>query len=278
MIIEFIQSWSLFGAAYLTALAGAVMLSIVGVFVVARDQVFLAAAVSQSSMLGVAVALHLGWSNPALLAVGCSIGAAVLINRRADRGGATRQETTGWVFLIASALSILLLVKQPFGLKEVQALTASTMIGSTGREALLFAALAAGLFAVAGLQRRRLVLWLSDPVMAAAVGVRIGVWSLTAAAVLGLTAGLMLRATGLLFTFGCLVLPALAAKHLSSTVGGMFWITPVVAVLGVLPGLVLAHHFDLPPGQVIVVVLGVLVLAAATIQRFKTSLSTQTRS
>ena len=46
MIAEFLDSWSLFGPAYLTAIAGAVLLSLVGVFVVARDQVFLAAAVS----------------------------------------------------------------------------------------------------------------------------------------------------------------------------------------------------------------------------------------
>ena len=57
MITEFLSSWPVFGPVYLTAIAGAVLLSVVGVLVVARDQVFLAAAVSQSSLLGVAAAL-----------------------------------------------------------------------------------------------------------------------------------------------------------------------------------------------------------------------------
>ena len=263
MITEFIDSWALFGPAYLTALAGSVLLSIIGVFVVARDQVFLAAAVSQSSMLGVAIGLFLGWSNTALPALALSLLAAVVINHRAGRGGVTHQETTGWVFLMASALSILLLVKQPFSMKEVQALTASTMIGATMREAGLFALLTVGLVGLVFAQRPRIVLWLSDPVMAAAVGVRIGFWSTGAAITLGLGAGLMLRSTGLLFTFGCLVLPALTAKNLSRNVGSMFWLTPLVAFLGVFPGLAIAHHLDLPPGQVSIAALaGIAVLGA----------------
>ncbi|MGE3310058.1 MAG: metal ABC transporter permease [Limisphaerales bacterium] len=275
MITEFLNSWSLFGPSYLTALAGAVLLSLVGVFVVARDQVFLAAAVSQSSMLGVACALFLGWENPALLPVAFSVGAAIFINHRASRGGVSHQETTGWVFLLASALSILLLVKQPFSVKQVQALTSSTMIGATARDAGLFAALGLGLMGLVFVQRPRLVLWLSDPVMAAAVGMRIGLWSLGAAVALGLGAGLMLRSTGLLFTFGCLVLPALAAKNLSRDVSTMFWLSPLAAVAGVLPGMVLAHHFDLPPGQVIVVVLAFLAALGVLLRSLRETLGRQ---
>jgi ABC-type Mn2+/Zn2+ transport system permease subunit len=260
MISEFIASWELFGPSYLTALAGGVLLSLIGVLVVARDQVFLAAAVSQSSMLGVATSLLLGWANPALLAVGCSVGAALFINHRRERGGSTNQETTGWVFLLA---------KQPFSVKEVQALTASTMIGSTGGEAGLFLAFGAALALGAFILRDRLVLWLSDPVMAAAVGMRLGLWAAGLAVVLGLAAGLMLRSTGLLFTFGCLVLPALAAKSLAREIRSLFWLAPVIAAAGVLAGLVLSHFYDYPPGQVIVVVLTLLALGAGAVRQVR---------
>jgi zinc transport system permease protein len=269
MISEFITSWDLFGPSYLTALAGGVLLSLIGVLVVARDQVFLAVAVSQSSMLGVATSLLLGWANPAFLAVGCSVGAALFINHRRERGGSTNQETTGWVFLLASALSILLLAKQPFSVKEVQALTASTMIGSTGAEAGLFLAFGALLAVTAFVLRDRLVLWLSDPVMAAAVGMRLWLWAAGLAIVLGLAAGLMLRSTGLLFTFGCLVLPALAAKSLAREIRSLFWLAPVIAAGGVLSGLILAHFYDFPPGQVIVVVLTLISLMTGVARVFR---------
>lgn len=272
MISEFIASWDLFGPSYLTALAGGVLLSLIGVLVVARDQVFLAAAVSQSSMLGVATSLLLGWANPAFLAVGCSVGAALFINHRRERGGSTNQETTGWVFLLASALSILLLAKQPFSVKEVQALTASTMIGSTGGEAGLFLAFGAVLAVAAFGLRDRLVLWLSDPVMAAAVGMRLWLWAAGLAIVLGLAAGLMLRSTGLLFTFGCLVLPALAAKNLAREIGSLFWLAPLIAMAGVLSGLMLAHFYDFPPGQVIVVVLTLISLMTGVVRFLRQSM------
>jgi ABC-type Mn2+/Zn2+ transport system permease subunit len=60
VIQEFLASWSLFGDAYLVGLASALVLGLLGVWVVARDQIFLGAAVSQASTLGVAVALWLG--------------------------------------------------------------------------------------------------------------------------------------------------------------------------------------------------------------------------
>jgi ABC-type Mn2+/Zn2+ transport system permease subunit len=272
MIAEFLNSWTLFAPAYLTALSGAILLSLVGVFIVARDQLFLAAAVSQISMLGVAIALYLGWSNPGLLAVGLSVAAALFINQRAGQGGVTNQETTGWVFLLASALAILLLAKQPFSLKEVQAMTASTMIGSTTREAVTFGLLASSLLLCVFLVRDRLVLWLTDPVMAAAVGMRIGLWTMTAAVILGLSAGLMLRSTGLLFTFGCLVLPALAAKRLSRDTRGLFWIAPLIAFGAVLSGLVFAHEYDFPPGQGIVLILALVVLVSDWFMRLRQTL------
>jgi ABC-type Mn2+/Zn2+ transport system permease subunit len=230
--------------------------------VVARDQVFLAAAVSQASTLGVAIGLFLGWTNPALLAAAFSVAAALYINHRDGREGTTHQETTGWVFLFASALAILLLVKQPFSLKQVQALTASTMIGATGREAMLFLVLGVALLAGALVLRDRLVLWLSDPVMAAAVGMRPGIWAAGLAIVLGLAAGLMLRSTGLLFTFGCLVLPALVAKSLARKTSSLFWLAPAIAAVGICTGLIAAHSYDYPPGQVIVVGLTLLALGA----------------
>ena len=59
MIARFLASWDLFSQAYMTAWLIALLLSLVGVLVVARDQIFLGAAVSQAATLGIAVALVL---------------------------------------------------------------------------------------------------------------------------------------------------------------------------------------------------------------------------
>lgn len=262
MITSFFQSWALFHWTYLGALLLAVALGTFGVLVVLRGQIFVAAAVAQASVLGVALSLALGWASPALLATTLSGAAALATAGPRRRGGRTPDEVTGWLFLLAAGMAVLVLAHRPVGLKEVQALAASSVIGLTGGQVALFggmAALAVGLAAVA---RPRLVLLVTDPTMASAVGMRPGWWSLGLALALGVGAAAALQATGLLFTFGCLVLPALIAKNLCREVAPMFRVAPLAAAGAVLAGLVLAHHFDFPPGQMIVVLLAAgLVLA-----------------
>ena len=67
MIAGFFDSWALFHDAYLAGWLIGVLLSLVGVFVVARDQIFIGAAVSQASLFGIAVGI---WSGSVLGATG----------------------------------------------------------------------------------------------------------------------------------------------------------------------------------------------------------------
>ena len=59
MFREFLDSWTLFHNSYLAGAAMAVLLAVTGVMVVARGQIFIGAAVSQASTLGIAVVLWL---------------------------------------------------------------------------------------------------------------------------------------------------------------------------------------------------------------------------
>jgi ABC-type Mn2+/Zn2+ transport system permease subunit len=66
----------------------------------------------------------------------------------------------------------------------------------------------------------------------------------------------------MIYTFGCLVLPALIARNLCREVRSMFWVAPMVGVLGAIASFVVAHHLDVPPGQLSVAVLSALFAAA----------------
>jgi ABC-type Mn2+/Zn2+ transport system permease subunit len=262
MLTEFLQSWSMFQDSYLAALFCGGLLSVLGVLVVGRDEVFLAAAVAQASVLGVALALTLGWENAAVPAVVFSVVAALATGGRNRRGGTNREEVTAWTFLIASSLAVLLLSHSPIGMKNVQSVLTSTILGASRIEVLVFAGLTAVALGVVWMNSQRLTLLIIDPVMAAAVGLSVSAWSITLSASLGLVTGLAIRSTGLLFTFGCLVLPALVAKNLCRRVQPMFLVAPVVGIVSVMLGLMLAHRFDFPPGQLVVAVLGAALAAA----------------
>ena len=262
MLTEFIQSWSMLRDSYLAALLCGGLLSVLGVVVVGRAEVFLAAAIAQASVLGVALALAAGWQNPSVPAVALSIAASLAAGGRNRRGGLQREEMTAWTFLIASSLAVLLLSRLPLGMRSVQSILTSTILGATRTEVLLFAALTVVTLALGWLNAERLTLLIIDPVMAAAVGLNVGGWSMALSASIGLVTGLTMRSTGLLMTFGCLVLPALVAKNLCRAVKPMFVVAPIVGTTGVLAGLLFAHRFDFPPGQMIVALLcGALALA-----------------
>ncbi len=261
MIGEFIESWSLFSQTYLSALLIGLSLSMMGVVVVARGNVFVAAAVSQASMLGVALSLFFGFGLPVLFAVLLSVGASLLVARRhQDGGNSTSEELTGWIFLASGSLSVLLLARMPYGLKEIQSLFSSSIIGANTTDIVVFGSLVVFFIGFLVFRLRQLTLYLSDPVMAAAVGANIFLWSLAIAITLGLSTGLAIRASGMLFTFGCLVLPAQMAKNLCRDIPAMFWVAPVVALGSVLLGLVMGNYYDLPPAQTVVTVMSVALL------------------
>jgi ABC-type Mn2+/Zn2+ transport system permease subunit len=91
---------------------------------------------------------------------------------------------------------------------------------------------------------------------------RVSWWAAGAAIWLGLVMGLSMRVSGMLYTFGLLVLPALVAKNLCCEVRILFLISPVIALSVGTIGFVLANHYDYPPAQMTVALLSGLLIVA----------------
>jgi ABC-type Mn2+/Zn2+ transport system permease subunit len=286
MINEFLQSWDLFRYSYLEGWLVALLLSLVGVVVVARDQIFIGAAVSQASTVGIALALlapsliagHAVTQSDsdsllhsdtfqATMAVVFSMAAALIT----ARGGRLRRDSheaiTGWVFLVSASVSVLLLAHSPHGLEEINRIHSSSMIGATLADVIVFAVLAVATLASLVFIHRPLLLFSLDPSMAEAVGLRTSRWAIGVALWLGLAVGLSIRVTGMLYTFGALVLPALVAKNICRQVRPMFWISPIVAVTAATAGFILANHYDFPPAQMVIAILCLGLLLVWTARR-----------
>jgi ABC-type Mn2+/Zn2+ transport system permease subunit len=265
VIESFVASWDLFGSTYLVGLLIAGVLSVVGVWIVARDHIFLGAAVAQASTLGVALALWLSGTAAAtrlhilegelgatLFAVAASVTTAWVAARVGEGRMESHEAVTGWIFLLAWSLPVLLLADSPHGLEEVQRLIFSTILSVTTADLVLFVALALATLAAAVLLRDRLLVFTLDPELAQAIGMRSSVWGGAVAVWLGLAVGLSIRAAGTLFAFGCLVLPALVAKNMCREVRPMLWVAPCIAVGTTLAGFVLSNARDWPPAHTIV--------------------------
>ena len=196
------------------------------------------------------------------MAVLFAVLAALLTARRGEAGGESHEAITGWVFLLSASLSILLVAHSPHGLDEIQRLLSSSLIGATHGDVWTFAGLTGCTVFALGMANRRLLLFAMDPPMAAAVGMRVTWWAAGTAIWLGLVVGFAMRVSGMLYTFGLLVLPALVAKNLCREVRIIFFMSPLIAVSVGTIGFVLANHYDYPPAQMTVALLsGLLILA-----------------
>ena len=281
MIAGFVASWPLFHDAYLAGWAIAILLALLGVVVVTRDQIFFGAAVAQASVLGIAVAVCVGGST---LLAGCSwcdddwthtlvgglfaIGGA-LATAAAHPRRETPEAITGWVFLSGICFSVLLLAHSPHGMDEINRLLASTIIGATGVDVAILASMAVGTVLFTAVRSAPLRLVLMDPEMASAVGLHVDAWNRGLAIALGVAMGLAIHVSGVVFSFGCLVLPALVAKHLCREVRQMLWVSPLVGLAAAVVGFVVANDRDLPPGQAAVAILCVALVAAWCVRRLR---------
>lgn len=279
MISEFIDSWDLFHNVYLTGWLIGLLLSLVGVVVVARDQIFLSAAVSQASTMGIALGLWMSntfadvqglWlhvdSFLSFMAVTFAVIAALVTTRSHERVRESAEAITGWVFLLSASLAILILAHSPHGLDEIHRLLSSSIIGATVGDVITFGVLLVSTALLIAAAYRRILLFTLDPVLAVAVGMKLQYWRMITAIWLGLSVGLSLRASGMLYTFGCLVLPALVAKNLCREIRTVFFLSPLVALTTGAIGFVLANHYDYPPAQMAVVLLCLSLVLAWTLR------------
>jgi len=185
VITEFLVSWPLFHNAYLAGWLIGILLSLIGVLVVVRDQIFIGAAVSQAATLGVAMGMVIGslftndeqsWVRSHIFhdVMGglLAVLAALFTTRGSTTAGRESHEAiTGWVFLVSVSGAVLLLSHSPHGLDEVNHILSSTIVGATSSDVWLFVALTVSTAGALALWYRPTLLVVLDPEMARAVGV-----------------------------------------------------------------------------------------------------------
>ncbi len=283
MIDSFVSSWPLFQNAYLSGWLIGILLSLIGVLVVARDQIFIGAAVSQASLLGIAVGIWFGnllstdslsWWNPDLVHSFMgglfAVLAAFLTTGGGRRAGQeTHEAITGWVFLFSVSASILLLAHSPHGMDEVNRLLSSTIIGARVGDVWVFSGMTLLTVSALIVYYRPVLLITLDPVMARAVGLRTGLWNGLLSTWLGLTVGFSIHVSGVVFAFASLVLPALVAKNVGWTAQSLFVLAPCVSLGSSVFAFVVANHYDFPPGQMAAACLSLLLACAWVFRAFR---------
>ena len=246
---------------------------LVGVFLVMRRLVFMGVALPQISSTGVAMALSLpmwlgfnltehGSHSAHALAFTGSITftlTAILVLAFLERRGRGQPEgRLGTAYVVASALSILLLSKNPYGEIGWLDMLKGEVITISNFDLLLTAATLVVVVAALALFHKELLLVSFDREMATILRKKVVFWDMLLYLLIGLTVSMAVLSVGPLIAFGFLLIPALMA-HLFAR--NMHQFTILASLIGgavAFFGFWAAYQYDLPVGPADVVLLGAL--------------------
>jgi ABC-type Mn2+/Zn2+ transport system permease subunit len=246
---------------------------LVGVFLVMRRLVFMGVALPQISSTGVAIALSLplwlglnshghGELNAHALAFAGSITfslIAILMLAFMERRGRGQPEgRLGTAYVVASALSILLLAKNPYGEIGWLDMLKGEVITISNSDLILTAATLALVLVVLGLFHKELLFVSFDREMAITLRKNVVFWDVLLYLLIGLTVSMAVLSVGPLIAFGFLLIPALTAHYISRNMRQFMLLASLIGGVAAFVGFYFAYTWDLPVGPTDVVLLGLL--------------------
>lgn len=257
-----------------SVLAGA-LLGALGVYVVLRRTVFVSAALTQLSTLGLVATLlveerfHIETehaSEQLAVAIGVSaLGALVLGAFRPRRLPA--EATVGAAWVVASSLVVLGVSRLVHAAHNLEGLVFGNAVAVPFGDLVVLGVIA---LAATGLHlafAKELAFTSFDPETAQAVGMRVRVWD----AVLFLTVGVAIppaaRALGALPVFAFLTLPAAGALLLRVGFRPAFALAAAFGVLAAASGYVLSWLWELPTGATMVAIAALLAAPGALVAK-----------
>ena len=250
---------------------------LVGVFLVMRRLVFMGVALPQISSTGIAIALSLpmwlgfhtadhGAQSAHTLAFAGSMTfslAAILVLAFLERRGRGQPEgRLGTAYVVAAALSILLLAKNPYGEIGLLDLLKGEVITISNFDLALTAATLALVLAGLGLFHKELLLVSFDREMAFTLRKNVVFWDVLLFSLIGLTVSMAVLSVGPLIAFGFLLIPVLTAHLVSRNMCLLMVLSSMIGGVAAFLGFCIAYKWDMPVGPTDVVLLGVFYATA----------------
>lgn len=250
---------------------------LVGVFLVLRRLVFIGVALPQISSTGVALALslpmwlgamrpeHAAHSEHLLAYCGSlvfSLSAILVLAFLERHGGGLPEGRLGTGYVVAAALSILLLSKNRYAEVGWLDLLKGEVITIDNVDLTMTALTLALVLAVLGLFQKEILLVSFDRALAVTLGKNVVFWDLLLYTLIGLTVSMAVLSVGPLIAFGFLLIPALTSHLFARTMRQFTILASLVGGVAAFVGFWVAYQTDSPVGPTDVVLLGAVYFLA----------------
>lgn len=267
--MTFFDAYDFWRDSVLAVLLSGSVCAYLGVYVVLRRVVFVGAALTQVSGMGIALAFWLAayavggdphqattrlWFSPQLYSLAAAVLGAILfsLNRGGQRVASETVVGLGWVIAAASVLLILSAPRIVAEAHEVDDLLYGTAVLVRLSELKTLALVVAAVLLLHLVFYRTFVFLTYDTEMAQTLGIRAALWDMLLYVTFGVGISFAVRTIGALPAFGFLVIPPAAAQLLVRRVVWAFPLSVLFALLGGSLGYYLAFTRQLPTGAAIV--------------------------
>ncbi len=264
----FFESWQLWREPLLVAGLAALLCAYVGVYIVLRRVVFVSAALSQMSGVGVAAAFFITsvvgiephrapwYLHPLWFAFGFAAVGAALFSLHLTRRRLAAETVVGLGYLIAGAAMILVL-NSPRVLQEaheVNDLLYGNAVAVPPEQIWIMLATTSGVLILHGALSKDFIFVSFDEEMARTLGYRSWIWNLILFETFALAVSVSTRAIGALPVFGFMVLPPAAALLLGRRLWQVFALSVAFALAATFFGYWASFTWSLPTGASMVCV------------------------
>jgi zinc transport system permease protein len=253
---EFIDGLEIFFDPILCGAAAGLVLGYIGVYIVLRRMVFVAAGITHSAGLGVAVAfyaqIHLGMgaaaANPVLGAFVFGMGSTLLLAIDPERLRLTRESLIGMVFIFAAGAAVLVGDRISQESHDIHAIIFGTAVLVSKADLYTTLITGAVVLAMHLWLRRGLVFASFDPDGARVQGLPVRLLDALLMLSVGLTVSVTTRALGAMPVFAFSVLPAMAALSLSGRMGTALALAATLGCLSAVLGYMASFFLHFPVG------------------------------
>jgi zinc/manganese transport system permease protein len=251
-----------------------------GIHIIARGVIFVDLALAQVAALGWAAA-GLGLGNTVssftglpqttasyLVGLAATLIAAGLFSlSRMEDERVPQEAIIGIVYVVASAVTILLAAQAPRGSEHVEQLLTGSLLWVTWPEILKTAIVYGVLGLVHWMLRHRFLTISLHPERAQEERWRVAGWDFLFYALFGVVVTSSVAIAGVLLVFSFLVIPAVIAFLFAKTAGRMLTIAWVTGTAATVVGLWVSYESDLPTGPVVVCAFALALIIALVTRR-----------
>ncbi|MFG0851925.1 metal ABC transporter permease [Pseudomonas sp. FYR_2] len=240
-----------------------------GTLVVVKRFAFFSEAVGHAALTGVAIGILLGepYTGPYGSLFGYCLLFGILLNFLRNRTGLSPDTLIGVFLSVSLALgaSLLLMLAGKINVHILENVLFGSVLTVSGQDLVVLGIVAVLVLALAVPLYNRIMLASFNPQLAAVRGVPVKTLDYLFVVLVTLVTVAAVKVIGAILVGALLVIPAAAARLVSQSLKGFFFVSVLIATLSTLLGILLPIVFDLPvpSGAAIILVAGICFALAA---------------